>query len=150
MERGLRVGLPGCPTSHGCQISSGPVFMIHTPALRKSLYAWIIVVIVKQRLVQTCRVNGPIDYSSLILAAIKSATQNMIQTPYSTVLSPSLRRFRARGKHVAQRRRAWFRSGESIAAIIYDEYSVGSSMRPICTRLCFVMTIIIQACSNFH
>ena len=30
--------------------------------------------------------------------------------------------------------------GALIAAIVYDEYSVGPSIRPICTRCCFTMT----------
>ena len=37
-----------------------------------------------------------------------------------------------------------------IAAIIHDQYSVGPSIRPICTRSCFKMTNMIQVCSNFH
>ena len=37
-----------------------------------------------------------------------------------------------------------------IAASIYDNYSVGPSIRPICTRYCFTMTNLIQVCSNFH
>ena len=37
-----------------------------------------------------------------------------------------------------------------IAASICDKYSVGPSIRPTCTRCCFTMTNIIQACSNFR
>ena len=37
-----------------------------------------------------------------------------------------------------------------IAAIIYDIYSVGPSMQPICTRRCFTISNMIQVCSNFH
>ena len=37
-----------------------------------------------------------------------------------------------------------------IASGIYDEYSVGPSIRPICTRCCLTMTHMIQVCSNFH
>ena len=37
-----------------------------------------------------------------------------------------------------------------IAASIYDEYSTGPSIRPICTRCCLTMTNVIQVCSNFH
>ena len=35
-----------------------------------------------------------------------------------------------------------------ISASIYVEYSVGPSIRPICTRYCFTMTNMIQVCSN--
>ena len=45
----------------------------------------------------------------------------------------------------------WSRpSRNSIAASIYDKYWAGPSIRPICTRCCFTMTRMIQACSNFH
>jgi len=37
-----------------------------------------------------------------------------------------------------------------IAASIYHKYSVGPSIRPICTRFCFTMTNMIQVCSNFR
>ena len=37
-----------------------------------------------------------------------------------------------------------------IAASIHDKYSVGPSIRPICTRSCFTMTNMIQVCSNFR
>ena len=37
-----------------------------------------------------------------------------------------------------------------IAASIYDKYSVGPSIRRICTRSYFTMTKRIQVCSNFH
>ena len=36
---------------------------------------------------------------------------------------------------------------DSIAASIYDTYSVGPSIRPICTRRCFTMSNMIQMCS---
>ena len=39
---------------------------------------------------------------------------------------------------------------DSIAASIYNKYSVGPSIRPICTRCCFTMTDVIQVSSNFH
>ena len=31
---------------------------------------------------------------------------------------------------------------------IYDKYSVGPSVRPICTSCCFKMTYMMQACCN--
>ena len=37
-----------------------------------------------------------------------------------------------------------------IAGSIYDEYSVGPSIQPVCTTYCFTMTNMIQVCSNFH
>ena len=37
-----------------------------------------------------------------------------------------------------------------IAVRIYDNYSVGLSFRPICTRCCFTTTYLIQVCSKFH
>jgi hypothetical protein len=37
-----------------------------------------------------------------------------------------------------------------ITASSYDKYSVGPSIRPICTRCCFKMTDMIQVCSDFH
>jgi len=37
-----------------------------------------------------------------------------------------------------------------IAVSICDRYSVGPSIRPMCTRYCFTMTNMIQVCSNFH
>ena len=33
---------------------------------------------------------------------------------------------------------------------IYDKYSAGPSIRPICTRCCLTMTDVIQACGNFR
>ena len=39
---------------------------------KKLLHIWIIVVIVKQHLVQIRRVDGPIEYLSQTLAAIRS------------------------------------------------------------------------------
>ena len=36
-----------------------------------------------------------------------------------------------------------------IAVSVYDGNSVGPSTQPICTRWCFTMTNMIQACSNF-
>ena len=44
----------------------------------------------------------------------------------------------------------WMQVGNLIAASIYDKYSVGPSIRPICTRCCFTITNMIQVCSNFH
>ena len=35
-------------------------------------------------------------------------------------------------------------------ASIYDRYSVGPSIEPVCTRCCFTMSKMIQVCSNFH
>jgi len=35
-------------------------------------------------------------------------------------------------------------------ASIYDKYSIGPSIRPICMRLCSSMTRMIQVWSNFH
>jgi hypothetical protein len=37
-----------------------------------------------------------------------------------------------------------------IAAGVYVKYSVGPSIRPICTRCCFTMTYIIQVCSHIQ
>ena len=37
-----------------------------------------------------------------------------------------------------------------IAASIYSKYSVGLSVRQVCTRYCLTMTNMIQACSNSH
>ena len=37
-----------------------------------------------------------------------------------------------------------------IAVSIYDEYSVGPSIRPVWTKYSFKMTNVIQACSNFN
>ena len=37
-----------------------------------------------------------------------------------------------------------------IAASVYDKYSVGPSIRPVCTKCCFTMTNMIQVCSNFR
>ena len=37
-----------------------------------------------------------------------------------------------------------------IPASIYQKYSVGRSIRPICTRRCFTMTNTVQVCSNFR
>jgi len=54
------------------RISSGPVFMISTRAQRKLLHNWIIIVIVNNLLVQIGRIDGPIEYLSEILTAIKS------------------------------------------------------------------------------
>ena len=33
---------------------------------------------------------------------------------------------------------------------LFDRYSVGPSIRPICTRRCFTMTNMVQVCSNFR
>ena len=38
----------------------------------------------------------------------------------------------------------------AIATSIYDQYSVGSSIRPICTRCCLTKTNMIQVSSNFR
>jgi len=40
--------------------------------------------------------------------------------------------------------------GDLIAASIYDNYSVGPSIRPICTRCCFTKTNMIRVCRNVH
>ena len=45
-------------------------------------------------------------------------------------------------------RRGW--QGALIPASICHEYSVGLSIRPICTRWCFTMTHMIRVCSNFR
>ena len=37
-----------------------------------------------------------------------------------------------------------------IAVSMYDEYSIGISTRPICTRCCFTMTQMILVCRKFH
>jgi len=42
------------------------------------------------------------------------------------------------------------RQGALIPASICHEYSVGLSIRPICTRWCFTMTHMIRVCSNFR
>ena len=39
---------------------------------------------------------------------------------------------------------------DSNPACIYDEYSIGPSIRLICTRCCFKMTDMIQLRSSFH
>ena len=39
---------------------------------------------------------------------------------------------------------------DSIMASIYDKYSVGASIRAICTRCCFTVTNVMQTCRNFH
>ena len=39
---------------------------------------------------------------------------------------------------------------EPIAGSARDRYSAGPSIRPIFTRRCFIMTNMIQVCSNFH
>ena len=38
----------------------------------------------------------------------------------------------------------------AIAVSIYDKYSVGPSIRPLCTRCGFTMTNASQVCSSFH
>ena len=37
-----------------------------------------------------------------------------------------------------------------IAASIYDKFSTGPSVRPVCIRCCFTMTTMFQVCSNFR
>ena len=37
-----------------------------------------------------------------------------------------------------------------IVSSIYDKYSIGPSIRLVCTRCCFNVTNMIQVCSNFH
>ena len=37
-----------------------------------------------------------------------------------------------------------------IAANVYDKYSTGPSIRPICTRCCLTMNNVIQVCSNLR
>ena len=53
-------------------ISSGRVFVINTRDQRNLLHTWIVLVIVKQRLVQIGRMDGSTEYLSQILAAIRS------------------------------------------------------------------------------
>ena len=43
-------------------ISFGRVFMINTRPQRKFLHSWIILVILKQRLVQIVQIDGPLEY----------------------------------------------------------------------------------------
>ena len=43
-----------------------------------------------------------------------------------------------------------FSLSDLIAASMYNKYSVGPSIRQICTRCSFTMTNMIQSCSNFH
>ena len=54
------------------RVSFGRVFMINTRAQWNLLHTWIILVIIKQYLVQIGRVDGPVEHSSYILAAIRS------------------------------------------------------------------------------
>ena len=54
-------------------ISSGRVPMINTGEQRKLLHTWVILVIVKQPLVQIGHIDGPAKYSSLILAVVRSS-----------------------------------------------------------------------------
>ena len=56
-------------------VSSGRVFMINDRAQRKLQHTWIVLVIVKEHLVQTFGIDGPVEYLSHILAAIKSCLQ---------------------------------------------------------------------------
>ena len=46
--------------------------MITTRAQRKLLHAWTLLVIVEQHLIQMCRISGPTEYMSYILAGIRS------------------------------------------------------------------------------
>ena len=46
-------------------------------------------------------------------------------------------------------KRAGVSLGNLIPMIFHPKCSVGPSIRPIYTRSCFTMTIMIQACSNF-
>ena len=62
----------GSPSSR--QISFGRVFDINTRAQWKLLHTWIILVIVKQQLVQISRIDGPIEYLTLTLDAIRKAS----------------------------------------------------------------------------
>jgi hypothetical protein len=52
--------------------SSGPIFGISARAQRTLLHTWIILVIAKQHLVQIDRIDGPAEYLSQILAAIRA------------------------------------------------------------------------------
>jgi len=66
----------------GRQISSGRVFMINTRAQRKLLQTWIVLVIVKRHLVQLGRIDGPTEYLSQILAAIRSLSHQELTGVY--------------------------------------------------------------------
>ena len=54
----------GPDSGPGCAISSGRVFMINTPAQCKFLHTWIILVNVKQYLVQIGPIDGQTEYLS--------------------------------------------------------------------------------------
>ena len=45
---------------------------------------------------------------------------------------------------------SWLPHTNLIAASTHDKYSLGPSIRPICTGCCFTMTYMIQVCSTFH
>ena len=61
-------------------ISPGRVFTINSRAQWKSLHIFVMSVIVKQRLVQTGRIDGPTEHLSQILAAIRSSFCNDVCT----------------------------------------------------------------------
>ena len=66
----IHSGIMLCPI--GALISSRRIFMTNTRVQWKLPHTWIILVIVKQHLEQIGRVGGPTEYSSYILAVIKS------------------------------------------------------------------------------
>ena len=39
--------------------------------------------------------------------------------------------------------------GDLIAVSIYEKYSVGPSVRPVCTRCCFAVARMMQMCRKF-
>jgi len=57
---------------HQILISSGRVFVTNTRAQRKLQHTWIILIIVKQQLVQIGRMERPIEHASYILTGIRS------------------------------------------------------------------------------
>jgi len=52
---------------------------------------------------------------------------------------------RASSMHSGHQRRV-----NLIAASIYDEYSIGASIRPICTKCCCIILNMTQVSINFH
>jgi len=91
-------------------------------------HTWIMPVIVRQHLLQTDRLDGPTEYSSRKLAAVRS---NVGRRQYFAV---KRRRFAFRTKH-----------GE-----FHNKCSVCPSIQIISTKGCFTMTNMIQVCSNSH
>ena len=66
-----------------------------TPASQTLLYTWIIVVIVKQHLVQVGRMDGPTECLSQVLAAIRSGlllqVWVLLTEPVSKAMSEGVR-----------------------------------------------------------